>query len=209
MSSRSLRERVEIHGRRCLLQEAGKSMSHDAQFTHAHMVRFERSIEATPDKVWSVLTNVRLLPGWYGEGVHRAQGRRQGRADGRSHPRNRHPAPAARASSPTPGTSSHRASRSSPFPESYLTLELAPKDGGTVLTLTHLPVLEPFVKLNAMGWHTFLDMVDAAVARRAGRAARGLHEAQRRALRSRSLQASEVRPAPCPRRPPWSAAAAA
>ena len=44
-------------------------MSHDAQFTHAHMVRFERSIAATPDKVWSVLTNVRLLPGWYGEGV--------------------------------------------------------------------------------------------------------------------------------------------
>ena len=31
-----------------------------------------------------------------------------------------------------------------------------------MLTLTHLPVLEPFVKLNAMGWHTFLDMVDAA-----------------------------------------------
>ena len=25
-----------------------------------------------------------------------------------------------------------------------------------------LPVLEAFVKLNAMGWHTFLDMVDAA-----------------------------------------------
>jgi len=44
------------------------------------------------------------------------------------------------------------------FPESYLTLEL---DGGA-LALAHLPVLEAFVKLNAMGWHTFLDMVDAA-----------------------------------------------
>ena len=28
--------------------------------------------------------------------------------------------------------------------------------------LTHLPVLEAFVKLNAAGWHTYLDMVDAA-----------------------------------------------
>ena len=27
---------------------------------------------------------------------------------------------------------------------------------------THLPVLEAFVKLNAVGWHTFLDMMDAA-----------------------------------------------
>ena len=60
------------------------------------------------------------------------------------------------AASDTPGE------QESAFPESYLTLGLAPKDGATVLTLTHLPVLEPFVKLNAMGWHTFLDMVDAA-----------------------------------------------
>jgi hypothetical protein len=46
----------------------------------------------------------------------------------------------------------------SDYPESYLTLEL----DDTKLTLTHLPVLEAFVKLNAAGWHTFLDMVDAA-----------------------------------------------
>ena len=32
-----------------------------------------------------------------------------------------------------------------------------------MLTLTHLPVLEQFVKVNAMGWHTYLDMVKAAV----------------------------------------------
>jgi hypothetical protein len=46
----------------------------------------------------------------------------------------------------------------SDYPESYLTLEL----DDSKLTLTHLPVVEAFVKLNAMGWHTFLDMVDAA-----------------------------------------------
>ena len=51
----------------------------------------------------------------------------------------------------------------SPYPESYLTLELNPQANGTLLTLVHLPVLERFEKVNAMGWHTYLDMVGAAV----------------------------------------------
>ena len=51
-----------------------------------------------------------------------------------------------------------------------------------MLALTHLPVLEPFVKANAMGWHTYLDMVKAAVTGDAGRAARGLY-ARRNAKR--------------------------
>jgi uncharacterized protein YndB with AHSA1/START domain len=50
----------------------------------------------------------------------------------------------------------------STYPESYLTLTLARQGNGTKLTLEHLPVLEEFVKLNAMGWHTYLDMVAAA-----------------------------------------------
>jgi hypothetical protein len=29
--------------------------------------------------------------------------------------------------------------------------------------LTHLPVLDRFEKQNAMGWHTYLDMLDAAL----------------------------------------------
>ncbi len=137
-------------------------MSHDAQFTHAHMVRFERSIEATPDKLWSVLTNVRLLPGWYGEG-----GVIEPRLGGKVELMGGHIRGTVTQRQPSrklaytwnvfaPGE------QDSSFPESYLTLELAPQDGRTHLTLTHLPVLEQFVKLNATGWHTFLDMVDAA-----------------------------------------------
>jgi uncharacterized protein YndB with AHSA1/START domain len=145
-------------------------MSHDAQFTHAHMVRFERSIEATPDKVWSVLTNVRRLPGWYGGGIiePRVGGKVElmgGHIRGTvtRHQSSRKLAYSWNVFSPGEQESS--------FPESYLTLELAPTDARTLLTLTHLPVLEQFVKLNAMGWHTFLDMVedasrDAAVAPR-------------------------------------------
>lgn len=52
----------------------------------------------------------------------------------------------------------------SEYPESYLTFTLEERDGKTVLTLTHLPVLERFEKQNAMGWHTFLDMLGALVA---------------------------------------------
>jgi len=136
-------------------------MSQDAQFTHAHMVRFDRVIDATPDKVWAVLTEVQLLPGWYGNGVI------EPRVGGKVELMGGH----------IRGTvTQHQPSRKiaytwnvfspgeeeSAYPESYLTLELALKDGRTLLTLTHLPVLEQFVKLNAMGWHTFLEMVDAA-----------------------------------------------
>ena len=43
-------------------------MNNEAQFTHAHMVRFERTLPAPPERVWAVLTDTRWLPGWYGAG---------------------------------------------------------------------------------------------------------------------------------------------
>ena len=48
----------------------------------------------------------------------------------------------------------------SAYPESYLTLELSQEDGNVGLTLIHLPVLERFEPQNAMGWATFLDILD-------------------------------------------------
>src|SRR5262249_41001484 len=49
------------------------------------------------------------------------------------------------------------------YPESYVSFELQPRADEVLLTLTHMPVLERFENQNAMGWHTFLDMVGAAV----------------------------------------------
>ena len=137
-------------------------MSHDAQFTHAHMVRFDWPLAATPDAVWAVLTDFTRLPAWYGDGVLEGKVGGAVRLMGsniRGTVTQWQP-PRKLAYSWNVFGSNDEAS---PYPESYLTLELGPQDSGTLLTLTHLPVLERFVKANAMGWHTYLDMVEAAV----------------------------------------------
>jgi hypothetical protein len=51
----------------------------------------------------------------------------------------------------------------SAYPESYLTLELAAEEAEVALTLVHLPVLDRFEPQNAMGWATFLDILDDTV----------------------------------------------
>jgi uncharacterized protein YndB with AHSA1/START domain len=137
-------------------------MSHDAQFTHAHMVRFDWPLAGTPDTVWSVLTDINRLPAWYGDGVL------DGKVGGRVRLMGGHIRGTVTQCQPQRklayswnvfGTGEE----TSPYPESYLTQELSPQATGTLLTLVHLPVLERFVKVNAMGWHTYLDMVDAVV----------------------------------------------
>jgi uncharacterized protein YndB with AHSA1/START domain len=121
------------------------------------MVRFERTIHASSDAIWSVLTDTERVPGWYGEGSI------EGRVGGTVSLMGGHIRGTVTQWLP-PGKLAYTWNVFAPgqaisdFPESYLTLEL----DGSRLTLTHLPVLEAFVKPNAMGWHTFLDMVDAA-----------------------------------------------
>jgi len=43
-------------------------MSDGAQFTHAHMVRFERLLPCLPAQAWGFLADPGRLPGWYGDG---------------------------------------------------------------------------------------------------------------------------------------------
>ena len=132
-------------------------MSRDAQFTHAHLTRFERPLPASREKVWALLTTPALLPGWYGEG------RIEGYVGGMVTLMGGHIKGVVTQWVPQkklaytwnvfmPGQTV------SDYQESYLTLAL----DDTKLVLTHLPVLDDFVKLNAMGWHTFLDMIEAA-----------------------------------------------
>ena len=144
------------------MQELGKSTSDDAQFTHAHMVRFERLLSGPPERTWSVLTDVGSLPGWYGVGqIESRPGGAVELMGGHIKGVVTQWQPAQRLTYTwnvfNPGDAV------SPYPESYVTFSLATVGDGTVLVLDHLPVLEQFVRLNAVGWHTYLDMVAAAV----------------------------------------------
>ena len=121
-------------------------MSQDAQFAHAHMVRFDRMLPGPIEKVWAVLTDTKWLPGWYGAGAIRGVVTQWDPPQRLAYSWNVY----------NPGDTV------SPYPESYLTLTLAPSGNDVALTLEHLLVLERFVKLNAMGWQTYLDMVTAA-----------------------------------------------
>jgi uncharacterized protein YndB with AHSA1/START domain len=137
-------------------------MSHDAQFTpakftQANMVRFERPLPASREKVWGLLTTPALLPGWYGTG------RIEGYVGGRVHLMGGHIKGVVTQWMPQKKLAYTwnvfmSGQAVSDYPESYLTVEL----DDAKLVLTHLPVLDAFVKLNAMGWHTFLDMIEAA-----------------------------------------------
>ncbi len=137
-------------------------MSDGAQFTHAHMVRFERHLPGPPEQAWSLLADTGRLPGWYGEGSI------EPRVGGAVSLMGGHIRGVVTQWQP-PGRLAYTwnvynpGDATSPYPESYVILTLAASVEGTLLTLEHLPVLESFVKLNAMGWHTFVDMVDAAV----------------------------------------------
>ena len=137
-------------------------MSEDGQLSKVPMVRFERLLPGPIARVWDFITDPKRLPDWYGDGTI------EPRAGGAVTLMGGHVRGIVTQWDPPrrlaytwnvfgPGDAT------SPYPESYLTLELAPRGDDVLLTLTHLPVLERFEKQNAMGWHTFLDMLGAAI----------------------------------------------
>ncbi len=123
-------------------------------------VRFFRRLPGPPEMAWAHLTEPDRLPGWYDAGstIEPREGGAVRLNDG--HIRGvvtqwRPPVKFAHTWNVlAPGE------QVSAYPESYLTLELAPEAGAVLLTLTHLPVLERFEPQNAMGWATFLDILE-------------------------------------------------
>ena len=137
-------------------------MNSDGELKRVAMVQFERILPGPIERVWEFLTDTKKLPGWFGEGrieprpggaVNLMGGHIRGIVTQWQRPRRL----AYSWDVFNPGDAESR------FPESYLTIELQPRGSEVALTLTHLPVLDRFEKQNAMGWHTFLDMLDAAV----------------------------------------------
>jgi uncharacterized protein YndB with AHSA1/START domain len=137
-------------------------VSANGEFFTVGAVRFERHLPGPAARVWDHLTRTDLLPGWFGEGVV------EQRPGGAVRLMDGHIKGTVTQCRPPhllvytwnvfdPGE------EISAYPESYLTLVLDEMDGDVRLTLTHFPIPEPFRKQTAMGWHTFLDMVDAGV----------------------------------------------
>lgn len=137
-------------------------MSADGEFITVGAVRFERLLPAPVSRVWDHLTKTELLPGWFGTGViEERQGGTVRLMDG-------HIRGIVTQCRPPhllvytwnvfdPGQ------EMSDYPESYLTLSLEERAADVALSLLHFPIPEPFRKQTAMGWHTFLDMIGAAV----------------------------------------------
>ena len=138
-------------------------MSDLGQSIRVLAVRFERVLPGPVERVWSHLTECEKLAGWYGD-AGTIEPREGGAVRlGGGHIRgvvtqwkpNRKLAYTWNVFAP--------GEEESPYPESYLTIALAPRGPDVLLTLTHLPILDRFEKQNAMGWHTFLDMLEAAL----------------------------------------------
>jgi uncharacterized protein YndB with AHSA1/START domain len=137
-------------------------MSVDGQFQKAPMVRFERTVPGPIDRVWDFITSTERLPAWFGQGrIEPREGGTVTLMDGHIRGVVTQWKPRHRLSYTwnvfSPGESE------SAYPESYLTIELETHGEEVQLALTHLPVLERFEKQNAMGWHTFLDVLEAAL----------------------------------------------
>jgi uncharacterized protein YndB with AHSA1/START domain len=128
-------------------------------------VRFVRILPGPMEWVWQHLTDATLLPSWFGNAT--IEGRTGGKVwlmDGhvRGTVTQWHP-PYRLAYTWNVFAPSEGDGAVSTYPESHLSFSLEASAGGVRLTLSHMPVLDRFEKQNAMGWHTFLDILGATL----------------------------------------------
>jgi len=140
-----------------------------ATFLKTPGVRMERLLSGPIERVWEHLTNTRLLAAWFGDNssIEPRQGGAVRLLDGhiRGTVTQWHP-PKQLTYTWNVFSPSDPPEAPSAYPESYLTLTLEPRGDNVLLVLNHLPVLERFEKQNAMGWHTFLDILTDTLAGR-------------------------------------------
>jgi uncharacterized protein YndB with AHSA1/START domain len=135
-----------------------------AQPSRALAVTFDRVLPGPIERVWEFLTDTRRLPQWFGE-ASAIEPRRGGTVSLMGgHVRG----------TVTQWARPHRLTYTwnvfgsddgpdavSAYPESYLSFTLESCGAEVRLRLQHLPILDRFEKQNAMGWHTFLDILGA------------------------------------------------
>lgn len=133
-----------------------------ATFVKLPGVKLERLLPGPITRVWDHLTRPELLPAWFGEksSIEPRVGGVVRLMDGHIRGTVTQWAPPNRLSytwnvfGPADGPDALSA-----YPESYLTLSLEARGDQVLLRLDHMPVLDRFEKQNAMGWHTFVDIL--------------------------------------------------
>ena len=125
-------------------------------------ILFARTLAASPEKAWAFLTETARLTEWYGEGAI------EPREGGKVELMGGHIRGVVTGWRPreflaytwnvfSPGETV------SGWPVTYLEFVLVPEGENTKLTLIHRPIPKRMQPQTAMGWHTFLDMMDAAL----------------------------------------------
>jgi uncharacterized protein YndB with AHSA1/START domain len=133
-----------------------------AAFVKLPGVKLERLLSGPITRVWDHLTRPELLPAWFGErsSIEPRVGGAVRLMDGHIRGTVTQWVPPHRLSYTWnvfgPGDAPDALSA---YPESYLTLTLEARGEQVLLRLDHMPVLERFEKQNAMGWHTFVDIL--------------------------------------------------
>jgi uncharacterized protein YndB with AHSA1/START domain len=142
---------------------------HSAIFLKQPGVRLERLLPGPIERVWAHLTDPKLLPAWFGgqSTIEPRQGGAVRLMDGQIRGTvTQWQPPHHLAYTWNVFAPGDPAEATSAYPESYLTLRLQTEGDKVLLILTHLPVLEQFEQQNAMGWHTFLDVLSDTLASR-------------------------------------------
>lgn len=156
---------LEAGYRRRYVEE--EKLDERALFLKRAGVRLERLLPGPITRVWDHLTRPELLPAWFGgkSSIETRVGGAVSLMDGHVRGTVTRWAPPHQLSYTwnvfAPGDGPEAVSA---YPESYLTLTLEARGDQVLLTLDHLPVLERFEKQNAMGWHTFLDILSDTLA---------------------------------------------
>lgn len=141
-------------------------MSTDGEVEKVACITFKRLLPGPIEKVWEHLTDTRKLPVWFGEDSH-IEPRTGGTVSLMgSHIRGVvtqwHPPikliytwNVFDPEDPTDAVSN--------YPESYPSFELQEQGTEVLLTFKHIPVPARFVPQTFMGWHTMLDIIEAAL----------------------------------------------
>lgn len=141
-------------------------MSEKGEVSAVKCLTFKRLMPGPIGKVWEYLTETSLLPSWFGEDSHI-----EPKVGGAVRLMGGHIRGVVTQWQPPrklvytwnvfePGAS---ADAISDYPESYPSFELETRGEDVLLTFQHLPIMDRMVPQSAMGWHSMIDIMHAAL----------------------------------------------